>query len=325
MKISIAMAVYNGERFIREQLASFLQQTILPDELVVSDNASTDRTVEIVREFAARAPFPVRLYINERNLGVSKNFERAIRECSGDIIFPSDCDDVWYPSKLATMEHAIACSPTAAIALCDADLVDETLGSQGVRLWQTFRFSPGPRLRSKMAVGRGFKRSVPTFGNCMAFRATLKAIVLPMPDGDLFERTAHDAFIAWTAVYSGFGGVACIAEPLLAYRQHTDQMTVVEDLCITGRLSRFLAQRKETPWSPFLAAVAERLEEIPDSIRPINLDIRNAVLLHWQARTHLPAAKIKRLLPVTHELLTGRYHRYSSGLRTAIKDLVFVE
>lgn len=63
------MAVYNGERFIREQLDSFVRQTRLPDELVVSDNASTDRTVEIVREFAARAPFPVRLFINDSKEG----------------------------------------------------------------------------------------------------------------------------------------------------------------------------------------------------------------------------------------------------------------
>lgn len=87
------MAVYNGERFIREQLDSFLRQTRRPHELVVSDNASSDRTVEIVREFAGRSPFPVRLFINERNIGVTKNFERAIREPSGDIIFLSDCDD----------------------------------------------------------------------------------------------------------------------------------------------------------------------------------------------------------------------------------------
>ena len=74
------MAVYNGERFIGEQFESFVRQTRLPDELVVSDNASTDRTVEIVRDFAARAPFPVWLFINDSNIGVTKNFERVLTE-----------------------------------------------------------------------------------------------------------------------------------------------------------------------------------------------------------------------------------------------------
>jgi len=105
-KISIAMAVYNGDRFIGEQLESFVRQTRLPDELVVSDNASTDRTVEIVRDFARRAPFKVRLVINDRNLGAAKNFERAITECTGDVIFLSDCDDVWYLNKVSVMGQA---------------------------------------------------------------------------------------------------------------------------------------------------------------------------------------------------------------------------
>jgi glycosyltransferase involved in cell wall biosynthesis len=141
-KVSIAMAVYNGERFIQEQLDSFLRQIRLPDELVVSDNASTDRTVEIVREFSECAPFRVRLFINNHNLGVAKNFERAIEESSGDLIFLSDCDDVWYPEKVVVMEQLLAKNQHIAIALCDADIVDEALHPSGQRVWQSCRFLP---------------------------------------------------------------------------------------------------------------------------------------------------------------------------------------
>src|ERR1022692_1712085 len=90
--ISLAMAVYNGERFIGEQLESLARQERLPDELVISDDGSSDRTVEIVRDFAARVPFPVRLLIHDQNVGCTKNYERAIRECSGEVIFLCDCD-----------------------------------------------------------------------------------------------------------------------------------------------------------------------------------------------------------------------------------------
>ena len=163
-KISIAMAVYNGDRFIGEQLESFVRQTRLPDELVVSDNASTDRTVEIVRDFARRAPFKVRLLINDRNLGAAKNFERAITECTGDVIFLSDCDDVWYPNKVSVMEQALAESPRAGVAVCDADLVDENLEPLGGRLWPALGFRYRSRDHQRLIAGSTFNRRVPIYG-----------------------------------------------------------------------------------------------------------------------------------------------------------------
>ena len=71
------MCTYNGGRFLEEQLLSIAGQTRLPFELVVCDDHSTDATCKIVQAFAASAPFPVRLYVNERNLGSTKNFEHA--------------------------------------------------------------------------------------------------------------------------------------------------------------------------------------------------------------------------------------------------------
>src|SRR5208283_2264965 len=218
--ISVAMAVHNGERFIREQFDSFVRQTRLPDELVVSDNASTDRTVEIVRDFAARAPFPVRLFINDSNLGVTKNFERAIRECAGDIILLSDCDDVWYPNKVSVMEQALAESPRAGFAICDADLVDEHLDSLDRCLWQASGFRYRSRDQKKLSGGSTFSRRVPVFGCCLAFRAKFKPLLLPLPDG-----YAHDIFITWTIMCSGLGGVALVPLALMAYRQHALQTT----------------------------------------------------------------------------------------------------
>src|SRR5437773_2588198 len=93
--ISIAMATYNGAKFIREQLASLAAQTRLPHEIVVSDDCSTDATVSIIEDFAATVAFPVRLHRNPTNIGVARNFERALRACSGGIVFICDQDDFW--------------------------------------------------------------------------------------------------------------------------------------------------------------------------------------------------------------------------------------
>ncbi|HEY2971172.1 MAG TPA: glycosyltransferase, partial [Pyrinomonadaceae bacterium] len=111
MKISVAMCTYNGAPYLREQLNSIAAQTRPPDELVVCDDVSADLTCEIVTSFAASVHFPVRLYVNEQNLGSTKNFERAIGLCEGDIIARSDQDDVWLPEKLRRIEDCLQRNP----------------------------------------------------------------------------------------------------------------------------------------------------------------------------------------------------------------------
>jgi glycosyltransferase involved in cell wall biosynthesis len=100
-QISVAMGTYNGEEHIIEQLDSLAKQTVLPCELVVCDDCSKDKTVNILRYFAASAPFQVRIYVNESNLGFSDNFLKAASLCKGDWIAFCDQDDVWLPIKLA--------------------------------------------------------------------------------------------------------------------------------------------------------------------------------------------------------------------------------
>ena len=96
-KMSIALCTYNGELFLQEQLDSYINQTLLPNELVINDDCSTDSTVAIINDFVKNAPFLCK--INEANLRLTKNFERAIVRSTGDYIFLSDQDDVWKKDK----------------------------------------------------------------------------------------------------------------------------------------------------------------------------------------------------------------------------------
>src|SRR6185295_6827977 len=98
------MCTWNGAAYLRDQLESIAAQTRLPDELIMCDDASIDGTPAIARAFAARAPFPVRLEINEATVGVRQNFTKAIAACTGDLIALSDQDDVWRPDKLRVIE-----------------------------------------------------------------------------------------------------------------------------------------------------------------------------------------------------------------------------
>ena len=122
MKISIAMATYNGARFLPEQLDSFSRQTRLPDELVVSDDGSQDETVAILEEFRARAPFVVRIVHNSERGGHAQNFGFALSHCTGDLISISDQDDVWKPEKIAWVDAIASHFP----------LVDCFLNEQGI-------------------------------------------------------------------------------------------------------------------------------------------------------------------------------------------------
>ena len=102
MKVSIALATYNGEKYLREQLDSILSQSIQDFELVACDDCSTDSTLKILNEYAEK-DFRVKVFTNEKNLGFKKNFEKAIFLCSGDYIALSDQDDIWTENHLQVL------------------------------------------------------------------------------------------------------------------------------------------------------------------------------------------------------------------------------
>ncbi|WP_312283811.1 glycosyltransferase [Candidatus Igneacidithiobacillus taiwanensis] len=122
-RISIAMATYNGEKFIREQLDSLAKQTILPFELVVSDDGSTDQTIQIVHDFAKTSPFPVHIYINDINLHYTGNFLKSASLCHGEIIAFCDQDDIWEERKLKECITKIL-SAKADLVLHEGRIID---------------------------------------------------------------------------------------------------------------------------------------------------------------------------------------------------------
>ena len=200
-KTSIAMATYNGARFVREQLDSFSAQTRLPDELVVTDDCSTDDTVRVVEEFARTAPFRVALHRNPANLGYVRNFEKALSMCTGDIIFLSDQDDVWFPEKLATVVRHFEADPQVQVVINDALLVDEGLRSSGNSQRQNIERAGQP-LKSFFT------------GCCSAHRKSWHDLALPIPA----EVPAHDFWINCLAIEVGCA--RHLADVLQAFRRH---------------------------------------------------------------------------------------------------------
>ena len=141
--ISIAMATYNGELFIREQLDSILTQTLSDWELIVCDDGSTDNTLSILQEYANNDS-RIKIYQNETNLGFKRNFEKAIGLCSGECIALCDQDDIWYPNHLEILLNLIG---NNSLSIGNSDIVDtnntflnngQTAGSHGVIRFAAF-------------------------------------------------------------------------------------------------------------------------------------------------------------------------------------------
>ncbi|MDE6208721.1 MAG: glycosyltransferase [Lachnospiraceae bacterium] len=107
MKISVAMASYNGEKYIEEQLDSILSQTMPVDEIIICDDKSKDNTVKVVEEFISKKGVSdiINISVNEENLGYASNFISAVKKTTGDLIFFCDQDDIWTDSRVEEMVH----------------------------------------------------------------------------------------------------------------------------------------------------------------------------------------------------------------------------
>lgn len=204
--ISVAMATYNGARWLRAQLDSFAGQTRLPDELVVTDDGSTDDTAEVVAAFAATAPFPVRFVRNPERLGFNGNFAHAIGLTEGDLVFISDQDDSWYPDKIARVAALIKTNPGCLCVVNDQAIAD----AQG-------RETGGTVLANVRALGRPDTWYGP--GCCTAFSRALMPVLAPMA-GNVVQ---YDHWI--NALAEAMGVRRILDAPLQMYRRHGDNAT----------------------------------------------------------------------------------------------------
>jgi glycosyltransferase involved in cell wall biosynthesis len=218
---SVVVATFQGECFIQEQLHSILGQLADDDEVVVSDDASTDSTILRVNELADTR---VRVLANRTRVGYVRNFERAIAASRGQVIYFSDQDDIWLPSKVLRCEEAISQRPCIA---SDATVVDEKL-----------RVLHDSYFRYRRTRGFGmlamFLRP-PIIGATMACRADYLRALLPFPAG-----VPHDFWLSVCAARDHALGI--IDAPLILYRRHTQTASVTAQDRRQG-LSAALAQR----------------------------------------------------------------------------------
>lgn len=203
MHVSIAMATYNGEKYLLQQLYSIIAQTHLPDEIIIVDDCSTDNTREILKQYSYKYDF-IKLYFNETNSGVVKTFEHAIGLCSGDFIALADQDDVWFPTKIEELVNNIGDS---WLIHSDAMLVDRNL-----QIINESHFAYSKNKHKWSFIDYLISNNVT--GCTMMFNKKLLQYILPFPTGFYI----HDHYIALVASYHH--KIKLYNKPLIYYRQH---------------------------------------------------------------------------------------------------------
>lgn len=217
--VSVCLATYNGEQYLLQQLTSILLQLSPLDEIVISDDGSTDGTLQIVSELKDPR---IKVFLNEGKHGVVPNFENALRHATGDVIFLCDQDDIWLGHKV---DRCVKALEEADLVVHNALLMDGQ-GRVSDKDYFTLRGSRAGYWKNL------YKNSF--IGCCMAFRKDVLSLVLPFPKHILW----HDMWIG--LVVSKRGRTLFIDDPLLYYRRHGANASQ------TGERSSFSLKKKVT-------------------------------------------------------------------------------
>lgn len=320
-RISVALCTYNGAAYLREQLVSILGQTRPADELIVSDDGSSDGSAELARAVVEEAGtgIPFVLLRGEEPLGVTANFERAVRAAGSELIALSDQDDSWHVDRLETVAALFDADPGLTLVHTDAELVDADGAPLGVRLFAALEVSEAELAaeRAGNAYGVFLRRNLAT-GTTVVFRREVLDAALPFPG-----EWVHDEWIAIVA--AAVGRVGVLAEATVDYRQHGANQIGAVKPTLRYKVRRVLEPRgdRNELLARRFAVLAERLEALGDRVSARDLERARAKAAFEAARAALPRARFRRIGTVLRLWRSGDYREYASrGTLDVVRDLL---
>lgn len=325
LEVSVALCTYNGAAFLREQVRSICQQTRPPVEIVLSDDASRDASIEVVRSTVAECaaerpeamPIALRVFENAQALRVVKNFEQAISACTSELIALSDQDDVWMPDRLEKMVARFEQDDELVLLHTDARLVDSNRHDLGDTLFHALEVVPSEleRIHAGNAFEVFLRRNLVT-GATTVFRRSLLADALPLP-----VEWVHDEWLGIVA--STTSRVDLLEEPLIEYRQHASNQIGARRDTFAQKVRKALASRGNTHVERAIKAelLLARLLRMGDRVPPEILAQVRSKIVHQRFRAALPASRLARCVPIFREAMTGRYNRFGRGFRGVVRDL----
>lgn len=325
-KISIALATYNGARYLPEQLDSYLAQERLPDELIVSDDCSTDATQAVVEEFARRAPFPVKLFRNEHNLGVARNFANAVSQCSGEIVCLSDQDDIWIPSRIGTLAECFRQNAEVLAVCSNSEQIDGNGLKKGINTWQDCSgFRPGSHdrlLSDPLRVLLAYRGICSAHGLAVHRRVLDVAFPIPPQTPEAFPFTSCDTYLALLAGL--IGRVVFHSEPLTLYRRHETNTSDFNPVPIPRLIRNNVgaSTRYDTRLQQLLATLRIVEERQPAAITKEMARRVCALIKHYSSAIAARQTGLSGFLLVLRLAVTGSYHRNGRGFRQIAADVL---
>lgn len=223
IRVSVAMATYNGQKYIKEQIDSILINLTENDELIISDDGSTDRTIEIVKYYMENDS-RIKLYDGPHN-GVKQNFANAIKKATGKYISLADQDDVWMPNKLQEVVNVLENKKDITLVIHNCEIVNEKLEKSNKTFFE-FRNS-----------GKGIIKNIwknTYIGCCMAFKNEIKEKILPIPN----DIEMHDQWIG--VLNDKYGKSYFLDKCLIKYRRHDDNVSQMKHYGIVKMLKNRL-------------------------------------------------------------------------------------
>jgi glycosyltransferase involved in cell wall biosynthesis len=318
LTVSVVVATFNGEKFLTEQLRSIIGQSRLPEEIVITDDGSTDATLDIVQRVKADAPGEIawRVVKQKTPLGVARNFAAGVAVATSNLVALADQDDWWAPDKLAILVTYFATDPSRLLVHSDAELVNESGRLLGMTLSDSLRMTRSERrgLIAGRALRQLVRRNLVT-GHTVLMRRDVVRKAGEIPPGWL-----HDEW--WALVAAGLGGAVFCPKALGHYRQHE-----VNQVGATKSGLARLMERFSEPQSAFRARHALRHEGLgrflESTANPFDAQATRLLqsrISHYAWQATLSPSRLIRVLPILGRVVRGDYYRYRRGMFDALRD-----
>ena len=314
-KISIAMATFNGEDYIEEQLDSIISQTLKPDEIIICDDLSSDKTRSIISTVKKESDIQIKYFKNKKRLGFGQNFAKAIKMCKGDLVFLSDQDDFWFKDKIKNVVSVFNLNRDQYVFYNETEFCDKNLNPSGIF-----------KMNYQSKLGTNFIQ-----GCCAMIRSELIPLILPIP-----AYVAHDSWIGY--IGRALDIIHFNSVSLQYYRIHDSNSSdsAVNNIFESYHLNKLkeLNKKSHVQGLEFEIKIKKDLMHRLKNKVPFTLEINSKYdniliklsdeIKYWENRLGLMDKNlILRTLNIIHLLIKGHYQKYSNA-KSAIKDFIII-
>lgn len=333
MKISVGICTHNGEKFIAEQVESILNQSMRPDEIILTDDASGDKTVEIAENLLKDSGITYKIVAHKTHQGILKNFSNCLDMCSGDIIFSCDQDDVWMKDKVESFLPYF--EKGCNFVYSNACVIDSNRNILEEDFWQCYGIAFDKL--SKEEFCKLLLRHCCIAGCNMAFTKELYDQIRPIPYHFL-----HDGWVAMCAPW--YGEIGFVNKPLIEYRRHgknTSGFQATDSKVAKNESDTIQKSKKnkslfsnvyrttlpDTWFGNYHCYIAneifyERMKEHISSEYAATL-IRCNQFLKATLQC-LPKHRVKSMFILMHQYLNGNYKMFRGNIKRLIRDLLYL-